>query len=85
MRWAIGEAVHEIKTAIVLDAGVWREGTAYAAGDAVSHGGSLFIAQKGTNAKPGASDDWRLAVKRGADGRDYRPEEERTPKPVRFK
>jgi len=85
LRWAVGEAVHEIKTAIVLDAGVWKEGKDYAAGDAVSHGGSLFIAQANTTAKPGASDDWRLAVKRGNDGRDYRPEEERALKPVRFK
>jgi len=86
LRWAIGDTVHEIKTAIVLDAGVWREGKDYAAGDAVSHGGSLFIAQKGTNAKPGASDDWRLAVKRGNDGRDYRPDDDKPPtKPVRFK
>jgi len=79
LRWAVGDAVHEIKTAIVLDAGVWREGKDYAAGDAVSHGGSLFIAQKGTTAKPGASDDWRLAVKRGNDGRDYRPDNDKPP------
>ena len=85
LRWAVGEAVHEIKTAIVLDAGVWKEGTAYATGDGVTLGGSLFIAQANTTAKPGASDDWRLAVKRGNDGRDYRPEEERAAKPVRFK
>ena len=26
LRMAIGETVHEIKTAIVLDAGVWKEG-----------------------------------------------------------
>ena len=85
LRWAIGETVHEIKTAIVLDAGVWKEGTAYVAGDGVTLGGSFFIAQADTTAKPGASDDWRLAVKRGNDGRDYRPEEERALKPVRFK
>ena len=85
LRWAVGEAVHEIKTAIVLDAGVWKEGTSCVAGDAVTLGGSLFIAQSDTTAKPGASDDWRLAVKRGNDGRDYRPEQERAAKPVRFK
>ena len=79
--WA--ETVHEIKTAIPIDAGVWVDRT-YAAGDAVSHGGSLFIAQAATTAKPGKSDDWRLAVKRGSDGRDYR-EEKRQPEPVRLK
>ena len=85
LHWAIGDAVHEIKTAIVLDAGVWKEGASYVPGDAVTLGGSLFIAQCSTTAKPGKSDDWRLAVKRGSDGRDARQEEKRTLEPVRFK
>jgi integrin beta 3 len=84
LRWAIGETVHEIKTAVVLDAGVWKEGAAYVAGDGVTLGGQFFIAQKDTSAKP-PSDDWRLAVRSGRDGRDYRPEDERAHKPVRFK
>jgi hypothetical protein len=83
LRWAIGETVHEIKTALVLDAGVWKEGTAYVAGDGVTMGGSFFIAQADTSAKPGKSDEWRLAVKRGTDGRDARTE--RALEPVRFK
>ena len=85
LRWAIGDAVHEIKTAIVLDAGVWKEGASYAAGDGVTLGGSFFIAQTATTAKPGKSDDWRLAVKRGSDGRDFRSDEKRVLEPVRFK
>jgi integrin beta 3 len=80
----LGGRVHEIKTGIPLDAGVWVERN-YAAGDAVSHGGSLFIAQVETAAKPGKSDYWRLAVTRGSDGRDYRAEEKRQLEPVRFK
>jgi hypothetical protein len=84
LRWAIGDMVHEIKTAIVLDAGVWKEGT-YAAGDGVTLGGSFFIAQTATTTKPGKSDEWRLAVKRGSDGRDWRPDEKRALEPVRFK
>ena len=83
LRWVFGETVHEIKTAIVLDAGVWREGTAYVAGDGVTMGGSFFIAQADTSAKPGKSDEWRLAVKRGSDGRDARTE--RALEPIRFK
>lgn len=83
LRWAIGETVHEIKTAIVLDVGVWKEGNAYVAGDGVTMGGSFFIAQADTTAKPGKSDEWRLAVKRGTDGRDARTE--RALEPVRFK
>jgi integrin beta 3 len=85
LRWAIGNTVHEIKTAIVLDAGVWKEGTSYAAGDGVTLGGSFFIAQTGTSAKPGKSDEWRLAVKRGNDGRDLRPDEKRALEPLRLK
>jgi Collagen triple helix repeat (20 copies) len=85
LHWKIGDAVHEIKTAIVLDAGVWKEGASYTAGDGVTLGGSFFIAQTTTAAKPGKSDDWRLAVKRGSDGRDARQEEKRTLEPVRFK
>jgi integrin beta 3 len=85
LRWALGETVHEIKTAIVLDAGVWKEGTAYVAGDGVTLGGSFFIAQGDTSAKPGKSDEWRLAVKRGSDGRDLRPDEKRVLEPIRFK
>jgi hypothetical protein len=55
------------------------------AGDSVSHGGSSFIAQVNTSAKPGKSDDWRLAVKRGNDGRDYRPDNKPPTEPVRLK
>jgi integrin beta 3 len=85
LRWMIGDMVHEIKTAIVLDAGVWKEGTSYAAGDGVTLGGSFFIAQAMTTAKPGKSDEWRLAVKRGTDGRDARADEKRILEPIRFK
>jgi len=85
LRWAIGDTVHEIKTAVVLDAGVWKEGANYAAGDGVTLGGSFFIAQAETSAKPGKSDDWRLAVKRGSDGRDARTDEKRALEPLRLK
>jgi Collagen triple helix repeat (20 copies) len=85
LRLAIGDIVHEIKTAIVLDAGVWKEGTNYVQGDAVTLGGSLFIAQTETTAKPSKSDDWRLAVQRGKDGNNYRPDEKRSAEPIRFK
>jgi len=84
LRWILGDAVHEIKTAIVLDAGVWKDGTTYVAGDGVTLGGSFFIAQMTTTAKPGKSDEWRLAVKRGSDGRDARHEEKHA-EIIRFK
>ena len=85
LRWAIGDTVHEITTAIVLDAGVWKEGTTYVPGDGVTLGGSFFIAQAETSAKPGKSDDWRLAVKRGSDGRDARTDDKRALEPLRLK
>lgn len=71
---------------VVLDCGVFREGGAYAKGDGVTFGGSFWIAQKEAPAgKPGASEDWRLSVKRGRDGKagedgkDFQP-----PKPVKL-
>jgi Collagen triple helix repeat (20 copies) len=85
LHWKIGDVVHEIKTAIILDAGVWKEGATYAAGDGVTLGGSFFIAQTVTTAKPSKSEDWRLAVQRGKDGNNYRQDEKRTLEPIRFK
>ena len=49
---------------------IWREGMDYKAGDAVTWGGSLWIALEDTDSKPGdGSHAWRLAVKKGRDGR----------------
>jgi hypothetical protein len=56
----------------VIDRGVWREGQ-YKAGDAVTWAGSLWIAQKDTDAKPDSGDGWRLSVKRGRDGKAAEP------------
>jgi Collagen triple helix repeat (20 copies) len=80
-----GAVVCEIKTELIIDRGVWAAERTYMPGDAISQGGSLFIAQQETSEKPGKSDQWRLAVKRGADGRDWRPEEKPQLEPVRFK
>jgi hypothetical protein len=58
-----------IKTAIVIDRGVWRPG-AYDAGDAVTLKGSWWVASRETQERPGDDKSgWRLAVKRGRDGR----------------
>jgi len=81
----VAGTVSKIKTGIPLDVGVWKEGASYVQGDVITMGGSAFIAQQDTSEKPGRSDHWRLAVKRGADGRDARGDEKRTPEPVRFK
>lgn len=63
------ESVRVTKSAVPEDRGVWREGE-YEKGDSVTFGGSVFIAQRDTNDRPETSDSWRLAVKRGRDGRD---------------
>lgn len=55
---------------VVLDRGVYRPEVQYAKGDGVTWGGSFWIAQRETAAKPETNDDWRLAVKRGRDGKD---------------
>lgn len=48
--------------------GIWRDGD-YQQGDCVTFGGSLFHCQAATNDKPETSDTWKLAVKRGRDGK----------------
>jgi hypothetical protein len=59
---------------IVLDAGVFKEGTTYDAGDGVTWSGSYWIAQKETGAKPDSGDgSWRLSVKRGRDAKPAEP------------
>lgn len=54
----------------VIYRGVYKEGQVYQKGDAATFGGSLWIAQKDTKTKPGTHEDWKLAVKRGSDGKD---------------
>lgn len=54
----------------VIDRGVYRPETEYAKGDGVTWAGSFWIAQEKTSDKPGdGSTGWRLAVKKGRDGR----------------
>jgi integrin beta 3 len=72
LRFVQGDRTKEFafEVPVVLDRGVWKEGAAYAKGDAVTWAGSLWIAQKDTDSKPEGGDGWRLAVKRGRDGKD---------------
>lgn len=51
--------------------GVWQEGIAYQPGDVVTWGGSAHVAERETEGKPDTKDGgWRLAVKRGRDGKN---------------
>jgi hypothetical protein len=83
-----GEASKEFALRVprFKDCGIYRDGGAHRAGDGVTHGGSFWISQKdGPQGAPGESSDWRLAVKKGRDGKDA-PQPESIPAgPVRFK
>jgi hypothetical protein len=61
-----------IKFPVVLDRGVWKPETKYEQGDGATYAGSYWIAQKdNVDSKPDSGNgDWRLAVKRGQNGRD---------------
>lgn len=68
----LGTVERTIKLDTVLDQGVWRDGD-YEKGDAVTYGGSLWIAQEDKpEGAPGTTKAWRLAVKKGRDGKDLR-------------
>jgi collagen type III alpha len=68
------EKVFTLKWPTMIDRGVYKAGEQYEAGDAVTWGGSLWTAQRATSAKPDTADSgWRLAVKKGRDGKDAKP------------
>ncbi|MGL4489177.1 MAG: hypothetical protein ACRCU5_07025 [Rhizobiaceae bacterium] len=50
--------------------GVFKEGDTYEIGNSVTWAGSVFVAKNQTTDKPGESENWQLAVKRGRDGKD---------------
>jgi hypothetical protein len=53
--------------------GVWDEQKVYRIGDFCTDGGSMFCCRESNvGARPGSSDAWQLAVKKGRDGRDVR-------------
>lgn len=61
----------EVKIPSILDRGVYSSTKQYEQGDAVTYAGGIFIAQvDNPSGYPETSKDWRLAVKRGRDGRE---------------
>jgi hypothetical protein len=68
---------------VVIDRSIFSEGKEYKAGDGATWAGSFWIAQKDTASKPGEGGDWRLAVKKGRDGRDGVMKEAKALEPVR--
>ena len=69
----LGNIERTLKLDSIIDRGVWSVGE-YEKGDAVTYGGSLWIAQKESpEGAPGTNkEQWRLAVKKGRDGKDLR-------------
>lgn len=60
---------------VVIDRGIYRNGEKYSKGDSVSWDGSIWIALADVDKagdRPGQP-EWRLAVKRGRDGKDAAP------------
>lgn len=73
-------------TSFTIDRGVYRDDLAALTGDAVTWGGSWWIAQRAScGERPGTSDAWRLAVKHGRDGKDAEPTDKKNNGPVRIK
>jgi hypothetical protein len=70
IKTSAGEHRAPVSVPAILDAGVHRTGQSYAKGDGVTHGGNFWIAQRDNNDIPGKSDAWRLAVRKGRDGKD---------------
>jgi integrin beta 3 len=61
----------EVKTNVMLYRGLWKNGMRADAGDVVTSDGSIWVALIETVEKPGSiAKDWRLACKRGHDGKD---------------
>lgn len=62
---------YELEFPVIIDRGVFKAGETYKRGDGVTWGGSWWIAQTETAQKPDSADSgWRLAVKKGRDGKD---------------
>ncbi|AXF51912.1 MAG: portal protein [Caudoviricetes sp.] len=70
-----GETVIEksVKIAAVLDRGIFKQEGTYEKGDGMTYGGCYWIATvDAPEGVPGVSKDFRLAVKKGRDGKDLR-------------
>lgn len=77
VKFSHGDRVKEFPLTfpVVLDAGVYVEDKDYEPGDGTSHAGCFWIAQEPTRDKPGTSKAWRLAVKKGRDGKGEKGEQ----------
>lgn len=73
LKFERGDELHsfELNFPCFIDRGVYKDGQEYDLGDGVTWGGSYWLAQDKTADRPGeGSAAWRLAVKKGRDGKD---------------
>lgn len=71
------KAIASFRTPVMIDRGVWKA-QEFDQGDVTTWDGSGFVAQRKTlpSEKPGdQSGAWRMFVKRGRDGKDFRADE----------
>ncbi|MCW5758908.1 MAG: hypothetical protein KIS90_03975 [Phenylobacterium sp.] len=66
---------YELALGGFVDRGGYKDGERYELGDVATWGGHLWLCQNPTSEKPGGNDDWRLAVRKGRDGKDADPSE----------
>jgi len=74
--WTKGEVIKEARLPVPMDMGVFKDGQTYQRGDGVTWGGQYWIASEEAAVKPDTSKagkPWRLAVRRGRDGKDAKP------------
>jgi hypothetical protein len=83
LRFMRSDHVKEFRLPVVLDRGVYKEGQTYRPGDGVTWGGSFWICLQETTDKPNSGKGFRLAVKKGRDGRDGVMKEAKANEPVR--
>lgn len=73
-RWTVAGAKREFRYPAggIRDRGYWHEGMQVRAGEAVTHGGTLWIALCDTKAKPCHENkaDWRVGARRGRDAKE---------------
>lgn len=84
IRFVRGEVVKEFLLPVVIDRGVYKEGRTYGKGAGVTWGGSYWIATEETTERPGER-GWRLAVKKGRDGKDWEPKDPAPQQPVKLR
>lgn len=70
IRFKRGDQVSEFRLPVMTYQGVFTEGKTYRRGDTVTWGGSLWHCDAETTDKPDGGKNWRLAAKRGRDGKD---------------